>query len=653
MAMASARLSPFLAYLSILSLTLSTVPLGVESKIELALGAGSSILRDALGDVLDKDIDSLGSEDVLHDTAGISDEAMHQRLLEIDAERALLRQRLGLQGSVDKDLQHGHLSEVFNQLSRDLRPLLPQLAWELTVLALAGLLTYFATKQTKWMPTSQKRKDVQSVCQPRTAQRAPVPAKVWNARPKVRSYCNDQQSARLLHCLDGLVKDRMHPKVAAATEFSSPKQLPESSDICGSFLTCSETAMPASMIRPPPGLDLESDITTALPPAEVQENHQSKPEVDSELDLTTDPGPPPGLECAIAESSDSQNPNAGEELSSGMEADEMTAPQAEALLSGNLPDQHSVESSDIRPEEAADDKGLVCDDADAVCEITQLIPSATSETNPKPRAIRRKKLAKVTVDAELPDKGMSDNECEDSVLNPVFDTPPQKRGLPTWFWHCLRDVFGERASLIEDVKPETFSNDAVCRKHADVGTSGSEKHAKRKGKQYRAQAPRHVGEPRCKKASWHIKWPCSLPLTAAIFVMLGIVLAGKIVQSPSLEAQDKELAEKKILLEQLQQQRSGYALRLARLQLKEFQGEAAGVIAELPVDRRSKLQDSQNDAKRLEEALEEVTEAEFPQVEQSFKTVYAGWKKILADARVFQAKVASCEHSESGLQQEP
>lgn len=570
------------------------------------------MFRDALSDVEDNDIDALRAEDASGDA-----EAMRQRLMAIDAERALLRQRLGLQGGeATKEATFSGLDEVFNRLSRELTPLLPQLAWELSALILAGVLTYFATK---WAATSQKRV---------SCSRSHVREKALSSRFSASGYrrCFDSTPrAGLYSRYESRVA--IHPSTSAQLP---PKRVVESAGNWEMGLATSEQLEPA-LIKPPPGLALESaDESTAVPHSGPGDCLRDVTTTEPSPGLVMDPGPPPGLECE-------ETP-----------ADMQEVLSSSALPAGPPPGLECVETSMI---------GSGIADTQEI-----LIPSAAHEETPEPldaatqepekgklQAPKRNKLAKVAADTNPSSSCLSDSEFEADPAVPEKCEVPL--GAPTKSTVNYAIYFSAMHSAIV----------GLCRNFSwkNVPSTGDEpdhvvkKTGKRKGKQLqRAVAQKRDPEPTCKKirASWGLRWPCSLPVTAALMVMLCIVLAGKTFQptDSTLEAKEKELAEKKLHLEELKLKKAGYTLRLAKLQLQEFQEEAESVIVSLPAERAASLKGAKADAGQLLEALQDISNSEFPQVEVSYNNVYTGWKQILANAKRF-ADAGSCTEPDKGV----
>jgi len=236
--------------------------------------------------------------------------------------------------------------------------------------------------------------------------------------------------------------------------------------------------------------------------------------------------------------------------------------------------------------------------------------------------------------------------CEDVSAKPSANcddvkqvVAPCESSLTLRFWQCAQSLLPGPRALVEEAP------DASQKKRAQGAAHGSEKLCKRKGKQQQQSLrQKRNAEVSCSSkygALRDLRWPCSLPLTAALVAMLGIVLVGKTFEgfdfgsldSFNMETREKDLEAKRQELEQLKRKHASFSLRLALLKLEEFQEDAAGVVETLPDDRKAKVQGIRADAKNLEQALRDIADVEFPQVEASFKSVYAGWQRILRDAQ--------------------
>jgi len=175
-------------------------------------------------------------------------------------------------------------------------------------------------------------------------------------------------------------------------------------------------------------------------------------------------------------------------------------------------------------------------------------------------------------------------------------------------------------------------------------------------KQQAAKAPA-VGKP------WQC--PCGLPLTICITMMLAVCVLGRldldaIGLSPLLAGDDAAAIRASVLtgvvesaaavqheaiqrLEALKAEKSLLTLQHALLELESFQTEAIDMMAKHPgIPEASKLEGFTRDAKALHSALQELTGAEFPQVEHSYTQVLSRWKSTLASAKKRLAGGGSC-----------
>jgi len=159
--------------------------------------------------------------------------------------------------------------------------------------------------------------------------------------------------------------------------------------------------------------------------------------------------------------------------------------------------------------------------------------------------------------------------------------------------------------------------------------------------------------------------PCGVPLTISITAMLTVCVLGRlnldaIGWSPLLAADDVMANRASVLtgvvesaaavqhdaierLEALQAEKRLLTLQQALLELDKFQTEASDMMAKHPgIPEASKLEGFTRDAKALHGALQELTGAEFPQVEASYKQVLSTWKSTLASTKKRLAGGGSC-----------
>lgn len=549
-------------------LSLFTLLPAVTAKLDKAHGVGSVILQDALRDMEDADMDILGAEDV-HESTGKDTEAiMRQRLLAIDAERASLHRRLGLgQSAVEQPVGDDGLNDVFERLKRDLAPLMgPQMAQEMFILVLAGMLVYFATN-SKTAPQTQPWKPAQS----QTLDHFKAGSNVLTT---ARSMSHDTEMARL----------------PATFDLASQS----ANRVCASELPATIESE-SSLLRPPPGLELDFVEEVAAAPSCTCTSHGPAIQYVSDA-AGSDPGAPPGLECMKTSA-----------LSSGKsDGLEVQAPGADVALPTDA--QEMVAEEQHHPyEEHAKPQGQAAGTAES---LPVSITESRKKRNKSAKLVRE---TKPSSDAGLaPKAAVKGREVDQS--HGSCSTVGFRDWLPT--------LFQKQAPVLDDefIVPE--------------------KAGKRKVKQQlqRPSAQKCSEEASCKKpfrSSWGMRWPCSLPMTAALVTMLFIVLAGRISGdgSDSLSVAEQDLAEKREQLEQLKRRHSSYSLRLALLQLEEFQEEALSTLALLPAGQGSKLESARADAANLREALRDITDDEFPQVEDSFQNVYVSWKRTLSAAK--------------------
>mmetsp|Transcript_36714 Transcript_36714/g.58750 ORF Transcript_36714/g.58750 Transcript_36714/m.58750 type:complete len:544 (-) Transcript_36714:89-1720(-) len=183
-----------------------------------------------------------------------------------------------------------------------------------------------------------------------------------------------------------------------------------------------------------------------------------------------------------------------------------------------------------------------------------------------------------------------------------------------------KDVVDEDFDVTFDIPAAKKRTDPQC----------SEKNNKKKGKQlqqHKTANPKQVRDNRL--SSNRPKWPCSLPFTVAILIMFSVILLGQIASKADIA--HEALAEKKQQLEELQAKKKGLQRKMALMELEQFAANAQHAINTVPAVHTKKLEDMKADAEKLNEALQEVPDADFPQVEESFKTVLAGWKRSLND----------------------
>jgi len=114
---------------------------------------------------------------------------------------------------------------------------------------------------------------------------------------------------------------------------------------------------------------------------------------------------------------------------------------------------------------------------------------------------------------------------------------------------------------------------------------------------------------------------------------------------PDTEVNNESLVAKHQQLSELRAQHGGLQRKLALLELKKFAAEAEEVINTIPAEHSKRLQGSKDDANRLFEALQEVSDEEFPQVQESYNTVLTGWRGIMDNAQRLGtlSRMGSCQ----------
>jgi len=179
-------------------------------------------------------------------------------------------------------------------------------------------------------------------------------------------------------------------------------------------------------------------------------------------------------------------------------------------------------------------------------------------------------------------------------------------------------------------------------------------------KQHAAKSP-SVSKPVC--PAW--KCPCGAPLTASMSLMLTVCILGRlnldtVAWSPLLARDDVAVVGASALtgaaktaaaaqqeaierLEFLKAEKGRLTLQHALLELESFQTEATDLMAKHHgIPEASKMEGFVRDAKALHGALQELTGAEFPQVEDSYMQVFSRWKSTLASAKARLAGSGSC-----------
>lgn len=131
-------------------------------------------------------------------------------------------------------------------------------------------------------------------------------------------------------------------------------------------------------------------------------------------------------------------------------------------------------------------------------------------------------------------------------------------------------------------------------------------------------------------------WPFSLSMTLALSAMLSICLLGRVwTPGPSLTQKSEQLDHMLGKATKLQDQLGKLKRSKAMAKLDLFRSEAIDVIRKLPAEDSlvRKLEGYRTDAKNLREALEEVPDADFPQIGESYLTVTQHWNLVLSKAR--------------------
>jgi len=643
----------------ICTLSLLTPRLAGAAKLETAHGAGSSMLRDALHDMEEKDMDILGAETV-PELLGADAEAMRLRLLAIDAERASLHRRLGLaHGKASEvSLAQDGLRQIFDELARELAPLVGlQMAQEVVVLLLAGILVYYVTKKADWrtLPQKQPKEPAMTSCMQLWMYGwGPGSNRGSAVGQRVRSPSLDIGMASL-----PAASDCLPAKVIAHAPWriGAEPQLPAESK-----------SLP---LKPPPGLELEcTDDITGVPLLELKRGGEKSTEIDGISNCTADPGPPPGLNSQLSHNPvrlEVQPLDAADDVIKNMvEASEIrdeslvvscqeqeqppdVAVVPELLDTSTIQDEAFVVSSQEQkkppeavtmPDETLGGAYEEQSDSHDLHSITREQASALDsegllvvQDHLQPLTMKRKKLTKVVSEA----KSKAVVESKDVEQS----AKPDHGGWRLPFWHYVARFCARSPSSEDDEFSYAMHDVNISKKKAAASLQNCEKVGKRKAKQHQRPAAQKVAEEASYKKSrrpWGLRWPCSLPLTAAIVAMLCIVLAGRLAPGDTFESE--ELVEKKQQLEQLKRRHAGYSFRLALLKLDEFQEDAAAVLASLPTGQGAKLQDAAEDARKLRESLRDIADEEFPQVEESIQNVYSHWVQTLAAAK---KAVSQCE----------
>jgi hypothetical protein len=509
-------------------------------------------------------------------------EAIQERLQALDAERSALHQRLAMAngGHKEKDaaITGDGLAEVLERLVQDLAPLLPEVALELSLLACAGVLLYcvgvFRSQSGFSRP---KTKSVEASSVPVTAT-----------------------------CTQGF-------SIAQTTNChgnTSPKKWNVTKE--------REMDNGASHIGPPPGLSLDPvDDCVVVPPIDLC-SESSDPEAEVDVPQgSSDPGPPPGL-SAQAPVSASGSSEARVEHSDNLEH--------AAIASQNI-EVH------IEPPACLEPSSLVMQTLEAksteaeLANTTEQWPSVDVASVPA----RSDKCTKTQKRAAKDGNRKSKSEAPAKEASDEVSECKQSRArLADQISHYLPRFLRKHQELID----EEFNIDLdtpASKKRTEPRCS--DKANKKKGKQqHKTGSPKPMQEdnPCPRFLSNRPHWPCSLPLTVAITFMFIVILFGHI--SPQIDPAHEALAEKKQLLEELQTRKSGLQRKVALLELQDFAANAQHAISTLPAVHTKKLADMKADSEKLYEALQEVPEADFPQVEESFQTVLAGWKRSLNDA---------------------
>lgn len=646
--------TPLWVFICILSL--STPRFAVAAKLETAHGSGSSMLQDALHDMEEKDMDILGAE-TMPEPMGEDAEAMRQRLLAIDAERALLHRRLGLaKEKASEETEQDGLRQIFDELARELAPLVGlQMLQEMVVLLFAGILVYYVTKRADWRTphTKQPKQPEGSNCM-HLWMHGFAPASM---RGSAGSQRVSSPSLKVGMASPPSAYDCLPPKVMASTPWriaGEPKLPAESKSL---------------PLKPPPGLELEgTDDTKGVSSLGLNGGGDKCGNIQAMSNCTVDPGPPPGLDSQLADNSvglavqpldptedvikdalealeiraeplvvscqaQEQSPEVAivpEPPVSSTIQDEafpvLPQEQGKRPEAVNMPD----ETLSLAYEEQSDSKALhpVTQEQASTCD-SEGPPATSAQDHLQACLVKRKKSTKVISEAKSK-AGVNSKEEKQSAK-------PDRGAWRLPFWHCVTRFFAQSPSSKDDEFCCAMDDVNISKKKAAASLQNCEKVGKRKAKQHqRPAAQKCVEEASQKKSrrSWGLQWPCSLPLTAAIFAMLFIVLAGRLAPGESFAAEkSKELLAKEQKLEQLKRRHAGYSFRLAVLKLDQFQEDAAAVLASLPAGHAAKLQDAKEDARQLRESLRDIADEEFPQVEESIQNVYSHWVKTLAAAR--------------------
>jgi len=192
---------------------------------------------------------------------------------------------------------------------------------------------------------------------------------------------------------------------------------------------------------------------------------------------------------------------------------------------------------------------------------------------------------------------------------------------------------------------------------AEVRSPRTDRHAKKRGR----QQPKAASQGRSKAAAARPKlstspasrrpwcWPCNWRLSLALVGMLSIILLGKTLTAidevaakevkRSLKTKTAELASARVHLDELKAKKNGLTRQLALAELQHIQEEAHAVAEKHSPGEATRLRGLASDAQQLELAVAELSDDEFPEVQDMYQNVLNSWVSTVARMR---ERVSTC-----------
>lgn len=560
---------------------------------------------------------------------GESLEAMRARLLALESEASQMRKKLEVletdgsalgfsagdppKAGIDGSMPEGELQTfrtIFGTLFAELAALGPDLAFELVVLSPLGVLVYMISAGhfvPRFVPKKGKSL-TSSDCAGKSPQKREVKTQQYDKADKMVPNSPDenvsepgasishQPSHAFLKNSDSGPMWRLRALRQNHAAQVTNSNCRNDEIVCGDSKPCL-AASGSNLVEPPPWrsskVKLEDDRNAQQSSYAKHEHEEEKTEnVETSNDV---------LACMVDEEKQVLDPELVKCQSTLVEDKDATLSQTRSNPS-------------LRPlEVVAEDVGS--------SRTSEAEPAATA-MSPQPMPVparpnrsNKKKDKAVAVRAKQKLDMDSPDPWEDACVT-------KKTGISQYFVEVIVLMFNSVASSPGEALHPKASEDKLPKTKA----------------QKRAAKQSDQGEVKTRRLC---RWPLSAPMTLALAAMFGVCVFGRLYDASKgkdtqtlaeLKAKKQEMTEQ---LERLKEQKRKVVRSTALAELEKFESEAQTAIEALPAEDSlsKKLEDYRTDAKNLREAVQEMPDSDFPQVEASYNQVVGHWQKMLGTAK--------------------